>query len=462
MNNLKLRHSTIIRTSILLLSALFFLYFIFTMEWVNGGADSFSHFLINRYSFQHPELFLHHWGKPFFTLISSPFAQFGMKGMEVFNLLCLLTAAYLSSKICTNLEYTYSILAIIMTLFAPIVFIHVFSGITEPFGALLLTFGVYLLSISKFRNACLVFSFLLFVRNESLVFLPLLFLYLIWINKGMYAFYLLSAPVLYSILGSFHYGSLFWIVEQFPYTGAKEIYNSGSLFSFLDSYQSITHLAVGIAFVLGFISLGIKWVKDKSDKWNTNSQMELFILLIIIGYFSAHSVVWWLGIGGSLGLTRVMILIVPLIAIIGVLGLNKIAAFLPEKLQMVFYLVFGIIVIYIPIEREELPKEIEVNDALVQLTLSKVELKEGEKKIGYFHPLVPYCAKIDPFRDDVSDLIFHGNSLLSQFNTGDVVIWDSHFGKNEGKTELDFLLQDFDIVASNKKDEFEIVVLVKK
>ncbi len=129
------------------------------MEWVNGGADSFIHFLISLYSFQHPELFLHHWGKPFFTLISSPFAQFGMKGVEVFNLLCLLTSAYLSGKICTNLGYAYSNMVIIMTLFTPIVFIHFFSGITEPFGALLLTFGVYLLSISKFRNACIVLRF---------------------------------------------------------------------------------------------------------------------------------------------------------------------------------------------------------------------------------------------------------------------------------------------------------------
>lgn len=95
-----------------------------------------------------------------------------------------------------------------------------------------------------------------------------------------------------------------------------------------------------------FVSLGIKWIKLKSQEWTLNSEMELFILLIIAGYFSAHSIVWWLGIGGSLGLLRVMVLIIPLIAIIGVLGLNKVANFLPEKLQIVFYLSFGWIVIY--------------------------------------------------------------------------------------------------------------------
>ena len=46
--------------------------------------DGIVHYQIARYSWEHPHLLLYLWGKPFFTLISSPFAQFGLKGMYVF------------------------------------------------------------------------------------------------------------------------------------------------------------------------------------------------------------------------------------------------------------------------------------------------------------------------------------------------------------------------------------------
>src|SRR6185436_3237063 len=59
----------------------------------SGGSDEIAHYQIARYSWQYPELLLNHWGKPFYTLISSSFAQFGIPGMKVMNaLLGFLTA----------------------------------------------------------------------------------------------------------------------------------------------------------------------------------------------------------------------------------------------------------------------------------------------------------------------------------------------------------------------------------
>jgi hypothetical protein len=52
-----------------------------------GGADSFQHYMISCYSWKHPHLLLDHWGKPIFTLLSSPFSQVGYKGLLLFNVL---------------------------------------------------------------------------------------------------------------------------------------------------------------------------------------------------------------------------------------------------------------------------------------------------------------------------------------------------------------------------------------
>lgn len=48
---------------------------------VEGGMDSYNHYLISRFSWIHPkELLLDQWGKPLYNILASPFAQFGMMG----------------------------------------------------------------------------------------------------------------------------------------------------------------------------------------------------------------------------------------------------------------------------------------------------------------------------------------------------------------------------------------------
>ena len=58
------------------------------------GGDSIQHYQIARYSWSDPELLLHHWGKPLFTLFASPFAQLGHWGMSLFNACCVLATAW--------------------------------------------------------------------------------------------------------------------------------------------------------------------------------------------------------------------------------------------------------------------------------------------------------------------------------------------------------------------------------
>ena len=49
---------------------------VFLSEGTVGGADDMTHYGYSRYAYQFPYFFLNHWGKPFFTAITSPFAQF--------------------------------------------------------------------------------------------------------------------------------------------------------------------------------------------------------------------------------------------------------------------------------------------------------------------------------------------------------------------------------------------------
>ncbi|MFN7690454.1 MAG: hypothetical protein ACK5QU_05180, partial [Bacteroidota bacterium] len=50
--------------------------------------DGVQHYLIAKYALHHPHLLLDHWGKPIYTLLCMPFAQFGFIGSNIFHLLC--------------------------------------------------------------------------------------------------------------------------------------------------------------------------------------------------------------------------------------------------------------------------------------------------------------------------------------------------------------------------------------
>ena len=74
------------RISLILLFALLFIFFCiisFIPDATAGGGDDISHYNIARGAIKYPRLFLDLWGKPVFTFLSSPFAQFGLHGMQL-------------------------------------------------------------------------------------------------------------------------------------------------------------------------------------------------------------------------------------------------------------------------------------------------------------------------------------------------------------------------------------------
>ena len=70
------------------------------LQWlstgIDGETDSITHYQIARYAFKYPHFFLDTWGKPLFTILSSPLAQFGYSGAVLFNLICGLLSAWLA------------------------------------------------------------------------------------------------------------------------------------------------------------------------------------------------------------------------------------------------------------------------------------------------------------------------------------------------------------------------------
>ncbi len=435
---------------LLLASSIFHGYLWLTSEGIGFGGDSFNHFRFARYSWEHPELLLHLWAKPFFTLISSPFAQLGFGGIEFFNILSFLGSAYFLYRICKALGYAGAWAVIIFLAFIPVYMFHLASGYTEPFFGFVITLSLFLLIRGKVAWAIILASFLPFVRSEGFFFLPIFFLVLVFKKHYKYIPLLLFGLVLYSLIGYPFKGDIFWVFTENPYRFDSSVYGSGPFTHFIDATPKIFGQPL---IILSFIGL-IFWVFEiiryfpsylKTDRFNT--------ALVFIGglwaYFLAHTIFWWQGIFGSLGLTRVMAGIAPCLAFSAIIGIQALWAlslkwvtfkWIPKALTVGF----AIWVVILPFEIKDLP--IEMGREAKHVKKATLWLKDSEyfppERLYYMNQIVPFFLEMDPFdHKKVRKLnALNNENPGKNIPKGSVIYWDSHYGPNEGKLKKETLL----------------------
>jgi Gpi18-like mannosyltransferase len=192
---------------VLLLSAVTLICFAFALQFeiFEGSSDNFIHYRVSRYAFKYPELFLDHWGKPIFTLLSSPFAQFGFKGFIFFNILCGVLASYFTWKVAEKLKLSHAWSAMVLVLTMPIYYIMMVSVMTEVLFSLVLILSVYFILQERFILAAIFFSSLFLIRTEGYILYPFVaFVFAIkrqWKTIPFLGFFFL----IYSIIGWFYF-----------------------------------------------------------------------------------------------------------------------------------------------------------------------------------------------------------------------------------------------------------------
>lgn len=460
---------------LLLLLGLFFLFFLlsFFASGTFDSGDGIRHYLVSRYSFKHPDLFLYSWGKPFFTLLSSPFSQFGLLGVNVFNIFCALLSSFLCFKIAKLLKLEYPFLVILFLCFTPIYFPTINSGLTEPFFGLILISSIYLMFRNNYFWATLLVSFLPFVRTEGNLILPFFFIILLYRKKFLFAPMLAFGTIAYSIVGYFYFKDIFWIKHQNPYTGSNyNIYGQGDLFHFVNTHDFIWGPGLGILFLLGCVA-AIFLLFSNVKKRNAEEQNNLFLfeeLFLIYGsffvYFIAHSVFWWKGLAGSLGLIRVLAGVMPCSALICLRGFNLIM--LPF-FQRNKFIEFGIIFVWLffilsnPFKQEYFPYKLDSEQVLVKEAGDWFKQSPFTKqKVYYLYPYLAHVLNVDSFDPNKVGELWGLYPSIKQWGIGvipdsSIVFWDGHFGPNECAIPLDSILNDphFELIKTFKpKEEF--------
>lgn len=423
----------------------FTLCYVFALQFeiYEGGADNYIHYRVSRYAFTYPELFLDHWGKPVFTLLSAPFAQFGFHGLVFFNVLCGVLASFFTYRVAQLLQFKEAWAAFVFVLAMPVYYIMMVSAMTEVLFSFLLIFAIYLFLKEKYVFSSVIFSLLFLVRTEGYIFYPFIAFVFLYKKQWKAIPFLLTGFLFYSVIGWFYFSDFFWLINQNPYGDATDIYGTGELLFFVKKYKEISGKPLGILLFIGvliasFQSLKLLW-KEKKLKVDFILIEGLFII-----YFAAHSYVWWSGTGASAGLIRVMAAIVPLMAISSLRTVDFFAKFNP--LSRIYYsgalAIISIYLLYLPIKHLSLPYQYGEREKTIAASIDWLKQSPYKNvKVYFYEPLVYFLLDRNPFDHSViKELIDDREHPENSVKEGEIVFYDMHFGPNEGRLPLNNLM----------------------
>jgi hypothetical protein len=439
--------------------------YLFTISLISDGlygdTDSIAHYQLARFAFRHPSLFFDHWGKPLFTMLSAPFAQFGLQGSILFNIICGLLSAWLIYRMAKEYNFKYSLLAIPFSLFAPIYMVTLFTSLTEILFGLVLVSSIYFFLKQKNILSAIIISFIPFARTEGMMFL-LIFLFGFLLLKKFKAIpFLLMGFIVYSLGGYFVYRKIFWFFTAMPYSEkGSELYGSGSFWFYFERFHQLLGFPLTVLAVLGIIWLGVLLFRKKKPVLTPAWLTEYYLIPVsIFGFILAHSFLWWKGLMAVLSSPRFMASIMPLCGFLAVAGFNFMIPYLGKNKLIKRLLVIAILalLLYVPYSLYEIPARLASNSEVMKATANKL-MKIGyrKKQLIYFDPKLAFYLHDDPFYRSKANLGVP-DMLKKDFGMTDssLLIWDTHFAEFETKIYLEDMLKnpDFRIIDGFKPEE---------
>lgn len=449
------RKDNIIAAVLLILLAVPIVYLSVFVTFEGESGDNIVHYYFARYAFDNPKLYLDMWAKPVFTLLASPFAQFGFQGMKLFNgIVGLVTAllVYLSAK---KLRFRLPWLSIIFLFFAPTYFTLLFSGYTELFFGLFLVAAFYLVLNNKPEWAAVLISFTPFIRAEGFFIIAVFGSYFLVRRYWRAIPLLLTGSILLSFVGFIAGKAFTWIFTEIPYAVTSN-YGSGKLTHYAEQWLLALGIPLTVSSVAGLILLITGMFKIRK-LWPEKHYIELYLLLpaLFLSYFLFHTFSWYFGLFTSYGLIRVLVPLIPLQAVISLFAIDQLLQVQLNKkwfiyLPVILFIGYVLIFPFLSNPGSLKPKrdfrrkpEMEL---MHQISL-EVRRDFPLSHLYYSEAYLSYAFNINHFDKDL-----HQNFTeipLSEIKPNSVVIWDNWTSLNFAKNSYNFAdRKDFSLVKS--------------
>lgn len=445
--NSKLKFDSRIWLILLFLSLfIFFCIISFIPDATAGGGDDISHYNIARGALKYPRLFLDLWGKPVFTFLSSPFAQFGIHGMQLFNIILGLITSYLLVLIARELGYKNAWLVVPFTCLAPLYMSMMSTGMTEILFGFFLVISAYLFFKDRDILSAVLISFLPFVRNEGIIIIPLYLCAFMIFRKWKAIPFLFTGTLILTIAGFFYYKDWLWIIHKWPYGDTSGIYGHGDFLFFIKQGKWILGIPLIILFLAGLIINLYRFLKNLKLRLTPELKEFLVILGPLVLYLFAHSYAWWKGTMGSGGLTRFMTAIIPLAAIYSLQGFNFFVQFIARGkiMNIIATVIVLILVVRTSVRLYPIPYRLTDEQKLAQEASGW--LKEnalGKGVIYYCDPHIQYFLGADYYNKTiVKQYLPNPKNPSKDIPEGSYIVWDAHYLANEGMVSKSSLLAD--------------------
>ena len=444
--------------------ALFFVIGCFMIAKCDGTGDtgdSITHYFYARYAVVRPELFFHHWAKPLFVLLASPFAQFGFNGIKFFNLFNATLTLWLTFKLAKRLNFPNPIVAVLILATCSGYFTLTFSGLTEHLFALLLVASILCLVTEGYILGSLIASFLPFVRSEGLLIIGVIGLFLL-LKKQWKVLPLLSVGhVVYGLAGATIHGSVLWIFTKIPYA-TMNAYGKGGLFDFFEKLYYMTGIPQFVFWIFGIVAI-LYLIKKRPPQY-------ISVLTLVYGsffaLFIAHSLFWYYSIFMSMGLSRVLNAVMPMFALIGLCGFNMLQIFLTNNTvkKVVNALLISVLLIF-PFTSNPAainPKKnlMPADNQLVAANIADFLTRQYPDHTYYLlHPQLALSLNVDYFDETkIKDFGKYGQQPLPK---NAILIWDSWFCIVDAGISLDEVDGDTRFERINNfhaKDNWQFVI----
>jgi hypothetical protein len=440
---------------------------IFHFDGTGDTGDSITHFLYACYAFSHPENLINHWAKPFFTLVAAPFAQFGFIGIKFFNLLNAALTLGFVFKIAQRFQLKNPLIALIILATCSSYFSLTFSGLTEHFHAFLLTFALYLFLTEGVVMACIIVSFLPFVRSEGLLIVGIVGLYLLFKKYWKHIPLLAIGHIVYGIVGSFYHGSIWWVFNKISYATATA-YGKGSLGHFFEQLYYMTGLPHIILWSLGCIYLYFL-IKNRA-------KISFFLENTLLVYgsfwilFIAHTLFWYYGIFMSYGLGRVLNAVMPMFALIALQGFNFLTHLIKNTtIRYWFSIIIATYILIFPFTKHpsainpDISLKLEA-DQKTGKQISDLIIQQFPDYVVYvLHPQVMLTLGYDIFdKNKIRDL---RDVFIKPLAEKSIVVWDSRFGVIDGGISLENMKNETQLIEIqhfNTDNNFKFVIFKNK
>jgi len=415
-------------------------------DGTGDDGDSVGHYLIAHYAFKHPYLLLDHWGKPVFTLLAAPFAYWGFTGIKLFNVALATATLWLTYRSACLLNIPSAWAAILLLATSPMYVSLNLSGLTEPLLGFTLMLSLYWALCGRWAWAAVLMSFAPLVRSEGIIMLGVFAIYLLVKRRYAVLPYLALGQALYSVVGYPYYGDWLWVFRRIPYATLSSGYGSGQLNHFAAHlHELIGNLGV-FWLLLGLLSGFIRSVLYILRRSLFLAEECWLVYGGFVAFFVAHSLFWYWGIFVSAGLVRVLLSVIPLIAIISLRGIQGFTARLPALRvygKTPVLLILCLITVLESLSRLRWERDFAATPAHKTLIEAAQWTKQhyGAIKTAFYDAMYSSVAfDIDPFTQTHS---------LRQVKVGgyiedhSLLIWDSFFARTQnGLIELDALKQD--------------------